>query len=458
VPDKLHTSAFQVGSVDAASLGLDATGDAVLCKGDAGAPAVRGTGATAELVAVNVASWQGGCLGTDESETRTGAVDARLDDLNAWIQQVRSRPQKADAVAGDFNGDGKSDVAALYDYGKGPEGRNAVGLWVFDSDGHQLLPPQVAWESSGSWTWSAVKLTSGDFNGDGRTDIAALYNYGESADGVNQTKLWVFTSTGDGFSDPKVVWDSQSAGGGSWTWASSKLTSGDFNGDGKADVGVLYDYGQSAGVNHTGLWSFTSTGSAFQQPVKVWDSGTGSWDWDAGKVTSGDFDGDGRTDVAVLYDYGQATDGRSQTGLWLFRGAAGLTMPKKVWTSDISWDWDRSTPTAGDYDGDGKADLAVLYNDGVASDGRNQTGLWTLPGTATGVGAEKKIWQSTGSWSWSLSQPVSGDFGADGKADLEVLYDYGKTADGRYRTGLWSFASTGATMTAPHLDWDSALQ
>ncbi|MCX4452869.1 hypothetical protein OOK58_12315 [Streptomyces sp. NBC_01728] len=47
----------------------------------------------------------------------------------------------------------------------------------------------------------------------------------------------------------------------------------DFNGDGKSDVGVLYDYGQTSdGINHVGLWTYLSNGSGFNNPVKVWDN------------------------------------------------------------------------------------------------------------------------------------------------------------------------------------------
>ncbi|KOU37142.1 hypothetical protein [Streptomyces sp. WM6368] len=69
---------------------------------------------------------------------------------------------------------------------------------------------------------------------------------------------------------------------GSWNADRSKLTVSDFDGDGKADVGVLYHYGQDEqGVNRTGLWTFTSTGTGFNAPAMPWDSarGTGSWNW-----------------------------------------------------------------------------------------------------------------------------------------------------------------------------------
>nr|WP_221380356.1 trypsin-like serine protease [Actinoplanes polyasparticus] len=86
VPDRLHGGAFDVTEVGASSLTLTGTAaDSVICKGDAGGPAVRTTGSGPELVALHDRSWQGGCLG--ETETRRGAVETRLDDLGGWIRQ-----------------------------------------------------------------------------------------------------------------------------------------------------------------------------------------------------------------------------------------------------------------------------------------------------------------------------------------------------------------------------------
>ncbi|MBD0417621.1 esterase, partial [Streptomyces sp. TRM S81-3] len=74
---------------------------------------------------------------------------------------------------------------------------------------------------------------------------------------------------------------------------------------------------QADGANRTALWTLTSTGTGFGAPVKVWDSlGSTSWDWSRSKVVSGDFDGDGRGDVGVLYDYGTQADGANRTALW----------------------------------------------------------------------------------------------------------------------------------------------
>ncbi|MFF3849387.1 trypsin-like serine protease [Streptomyces sp. NPDC002328] len=86
VPGKLHTGAFRVDSTDATTLTVTGKGADAICKGDTGGPLLNAAG---QLVGVNSRSWQGGCLGTAATETRTGAVSTRVDDLADWIRQVR---------------------------------------------------------------------------------------------------------------------------------------------------------------------------------------------------------------------------------------------------------------------------------------------------------------------------------------------------------------------------------
>ncbi|MFC5721457.1 trypsin-like serine protease [Streptomyces gamaensis] len=90
-PDRLQQAAFTVNAVDEATLGLTSKdADAASCLGDAGAPAFREIGDRIEVVGVNSRFWQGGCLGASESETRKGVVDARVDNIAGWIEQIRS--------------------------------------------------------------------------------------------------------------------------------------------------------------------------------------------------------------------------------------------------------------------------------------------------------------------------------------------------------------------------------
>ncbi|WP_079405664.1 transglycosylase family protein [Streptomyces sp. 3211] len=365
-------------------------------------------------------------------------------------------------TTGDFNGDGKADIAILYSNGQQPDGTNRTSLWTLLSKGAGGFgDPVKAWDSvdagTGSWDWNRSKVTTGDFNGDGKTDVGVLYNNGQQSDGTNRTALWTLTSTGSGFAASVKKWESE----GSWNWNRSKPVAGDFNGDGKTDVGVLYNNGQqSDGSNQTALWTLTSTGSGFAAPVKNWQS-TGSWNWERSRPVAGDFNGDGKADVGVLYNNGQQADGTHQTALWtLTSTGSGFAAPQLKWDNNDrttgSWNWDRSKAVAGDFNGDGRTDVGVLYNNGQQSDGTHQTALWTLTSTGSGFAAPVRKWQSTSSWNADSSKLTAGDFDGDGKADVGVLYHYGQDEQGVNRTGLWTFTSTGTGFNAPAMPWDSA--
>ena len=86
VPDKAKSAVFKVGAVAAGTLDV-APGDttaAGLCKGDAGGPALRKSGASYQVVAVNYLSNQAGCVG--EAAGAAQAQEIRVDDLGAWVR------------------------------------------------------------------------------------------------------------------------------------------------------------------------------------------------------------------------------------------------------------------------------------------------------------------------------------------------------------------------------------
>lgn len=105
-PTKLHTAAFLAGSTTATGVDLTpkAPAEAAICKGDAGAPALRTENGKPALVAIGSQSRQGGCLGELDSETRNDAVGARADGMKQWVDGVIFG-------ATDFNCDGARDVA-----------------------------------------------------------------------------------------------------------------------------------------------------------------------------------------------------------------------------------------------------------------------------------------------------------------------------------------------------------
>lgn len=84
VQSKVHTAAYGVASATATTLSLTGKGTDSICQGDAGGPLVNSKG---ELTGINNRSWQGGCLGTPATETRTNAIASRADGLQKWMQQ-----------------------------------------------------------------------------------------------------------------------------------------------------------------------------------------------------------------------------------------------------------------------------------------------------------------------------------------------------------------------------------
>ncbi|WP_316310535.1 FG-GAP-like repeat-containing protein, partial [Clavibacter michiganensis] len=86
----------------------------------------------------------------------------------------------------------------------------------------------------------------------------------------------------------------------SWHLPFVTLESGDFNGDGRDDIAVWYAY--SAG--HDTLFTFTANiKGGFNAPFASHTQQAGRWDVKESKFATGDFDGDGRDDLAALYGY-----------------------------------------------------------------------------------------------------------------------------------------------------------
>src|SRR5262249_49174904 len=112
---------------------------------------------------------------------------------------------------GDFNGDGLMDIATVV----------APYVYVSLSNGHGFAPQAIWCTTSFSWPGTANYTYVGDFDGDGKTDLAAS----------NNGQIWVLHSTGTSFT--QQTWMTSSGNWGSWTWVA------DFNGDGKADIATL---------------------------------------------------------------------------------------------------------------------------------------------------------------------------------------------------------------------------
>lgn len=249
----------------------------------------------------------------------------------------------------DFDGDGKTDYVVVRDLG-GPS-----QWWVLRSSNSTV--------STFNWGTAGDSFLCGDFDGDGNDDAVA-WRPGPSG------TFWVLRTSGGVISvpfgvagdDPTIIGDYDGDGtddmavfrGGSpaaWWYRRSTNSAivpvfwgtsgdfpipGDFSGDGLADFTIQ----RNNGGGQARFWRQTSTGAV---STYLWGSVTDL-------VVPLDFTGDGRVDTAATRISG------SQIQWWVLNNNTGLPVPG---LSPTSWGLSGDTRTAGDYDGDGQADLSA---------------------------------------------------------------------------------------------------
>ncbi len=141
--------------------------------------------------------------------------DFSFDSTNNFVSQgifMNSSQAVYPQLAGDFNGDGKTDVATYF--------TDSGTLKVALSNGGNFLP-KTSWIDNFA---NNAKLILGDFNGDGKTDIGAY----DSSTGEFRVAL----SDGTKFVDKGVLWTNSST----WKDALTSLMVGELNGDGRSDI------------------------------------------------------------------------------------------------------------------------------------------------------------------------------------------------------------------------------
>ncbi len=335
-----------------------------------------------------MAAWYDYADGHDAMQTFAGGADGTFTAPrvawetgkgNFWAEHMKR-------VTGDFDGDGTGDVAAFYGY---DDGRVSLFTWLGTGTG-TFAPYFSSWAvAAGNWTFDAMTAQAGDFNGDGRDDLAVWYDYRNGDD-----KLFTFLADADGgFADPFPSFQRTAADG--WEVHHMKFATGDYNGDGRDDLGVLDSY--TAGTVR--LMAFTGRpDGGFAEPVRGWESS--GWQFDRVSVYSGDFGGNGRAEFAAWYDYADGHD--ALIGFTL--GADGAFGGRReILNTPPGWyDRSRMSIVSGDYNGDGRDDLATLYG---YSDGRVKTISFLARADGT-LGGGLHSWETSSGWTFSRAHMI----------------------------------------------------
>jgi hypothetical protein len=315
-----------------------------------------------DIVLVGVPSWSTIPVAFSNRNGSWTVTNQAVADFAGWAAMSGVK-----VVTGDFNGDGRTDIALT-----GVSGWTTVPIAFSNGDGTWTVQNQPAADFAGWAAMPGVKVVTGDFNGDGRTDIALIGGSGWSS-------IPVAFSNGDGTwkvtNQPVVDFASWGA------LPNVKVLPGDFNGDGLTDIALTGVAGWStipvAYANGDGTWAVINQPAA---EFAAWSTLPGV------SVLTGDFNADGRADIALTGVAGWATIPLAfnayPSGAW---GVTNLPAPEfAVWAASPG-----VKVLTGDFNRDGRTDIALT---GVA-------GWSTIP-----------VASSNGDGSWTVRNQAAVDF------------------------------------------------
>lgn len=261
-------------------------------------------------------------------------------------------------AVGDINSDGNLDIIVAN------SNSNTVGIFLGNGDGSFQTMSTIVTDTA------PVSLVVADLNSDGHLDIAVA--------NLSSSTVTIFFGNGDG--------SFRSGGKYSVGTNPASITSADLNGDGKLDLVTANGDGSISVLLNAGDGTFL--------PSSNTSVAVGS----LGFIATGDFNEDGRPDLAVL------RSGLGGVDVLLGNGDGTFSVPVTHSTNSFF-------PTSiaiADLNGDGHKDLVI-------TDNRVGT-LSVLNGNGQGGFSQQVLFSAD----TSPFYVIAADFNADGRADLAV--------------------------------------
>ena len=228
-------------------------------------------------------------------------------------------------VFGDFNNDGKLDAAVVNSCGTDPTcfSPGTVSIFLGNGSGGFAL------QSSPTVDYTPVAAAVGDFNGDGKLDLAVVNACGAESYCPSNGTVSILLGNGDGTFAPEVDYEVDAQ--------PESIAVGDFNGDGILDLAVTNFNNDDLTIlfgNGDGTFTRTAMCAVSISPRLV---------------VAGDFNGDGILDLAVT--------SYSDNGVYILQGQGNgqFTVGSLIPTGNGP-----ASLVAGDFNGDGVPDLAVV--------------------------------------------------------------------------------------------------
>ncbi|GGJ76546.1 hypothetical protein GCM10010123_03160 [Pilimelia anulata] len=317
---------------------------------------------------------------------RRTLATAGLEPLIVFLQRYRAL------------GEDPPDVFAFRTPHKDPSAKG-VELYAFGHLGRTTATARKVWSST-SWVFARFDAASGDFDADGKRDVAVLYEVSDT-----HHRIFVFPDVEGPRTAPVLWWEHQGKGA-SYTFVDN-LVAGDVNGDGATDLAVTADDDKYKPQ----LVAFLSDRKgAFAQRQRAAGAGYAPY-----YLALGDVTGDRNAD---LIGYVSTREG---TKIWVTPGgAAGWGTPVLRFTSKTgeanSMLGNRLVPY--DIDRDGRPELTALRE--LDS---HRVALLVFDNLAPGGPAvrEQQHWVASGVLESSVGAAIRTEVNGDGQPDITIL-------------------------------------